>query len=104
MQRNPIHRLRTAIQLHRSMRFVIWLGLVLTVLVAGLRAQVAAPEYDTIIRNGRIIDGTGNPAIHSDLAIKAGRIAVIGKVTGTAKQELDARGLIVAPGFIDVHT
>jgi N-acyl-D-amino-acid deacylase len=62
------------------------------------------PEYDLVIRHGRVIDGTGNPAVHADVAIKEGRIAAIGRVTGTGKTELDARGLLVTPGFIDVHT
>ena len=68
-------------------------------------AQVGfAATYDLILRHGRVIDGTGNPAFHADVAIKAGRIAAVGRVDGTANQEIDARGLVVAPGFIDVHT
>src|SRR5947207_15011721 len=65
---------------------------------------VYAEEYDVVIRHGRIIDGTGNPAFFADLAIKQKRIAAIGRVTGTAPTEIDAKGLVVAPGFIDVHT
>lgn len=60
--------------------------------------------HDLVIRNGRIVDGTGKPAIAGDLAVKDGRIAAIGHVPERGKQELDARGLVVAPGFIDVHT
>src|ERR1043166_30496 len=52
----------------------------------------------------RICDGTGNPAFFADLGIKEGRIAALGKISGKAKREIDATGLIVAPGFIDVHT
>jgi N-acyl-D-amino-acid deacylase len=63
-----------------------------------------AATYDIIIRNGRVIDGTGNPAFFADIAISQGRIAEMGRVTGTAPQQIDAKGLIVAPGFIDVHT
>lgn len=63
-----------------------------------------AASFDCIIRHGRVVDGTGNPAYFADVAIKDGRIAQIGKITGSAPQEIDARGLIVAPGFIDVHT
>jgi N-acyl-D-amino-acid deacylase len=64
----------------------------------------ADPAYDLVIRNGRVIDGTGNPAMHEDVAIKAGKIAAVGHVSETGKTELDAGGLVVAPGFIDVHT
>jgi N-acyl-D-amino-acid deacylase len=60
--------------------------------------------YDVIIRHGRVVDGSGNPAFFADVALKDGRIAEIGRVGGSAKYEVDAKGLIVAPGFIDVHT
>jgi len=66
-------------------------------------AGAAAPEYDLIIRNGRIVDGTGNPAFNADLAIKGDRIARVGNLRGVkAKREIDARGQVVAPGFIDM--
>src|SRR4051794_27756919 len=65
----------------------------------------AAEPYDLILRHGRVIDGTGNPAFHADVAVREGRVAAIGNLTGaTAKKELDVSGLVVAPGFIDVHT
>ncbi len=60
--------------------------------------------YDTIIRNGTIYDGTGNAATDGDIAITNGEIVAVGKVEGTADQEIDAAGLAVAPGFIDIHT
>ncbi|MEQ8483344.1 MAG: amidohydrolase family protein [Pseudomonadales bacterium] len=60
--------------------------------------------YDLIIRNGRIIDGTGLPAFRADVGISAGRIAAIGRLDGPARQTLDAAGKVVAPGFIDPHT
>ncbi len=63
-----------------------------------------AETYDVVIRNGRIVDGTGNPAYFGDVAVKDGRIVGIGRLTGTGKSEVDARGMVVAPGFIDVHT
>src|SRR5947208_3425 len=63
-----------------------------------------AADYDTVIRHGRIVDGTGNPAFFADVAIKEGRIAAIGLVPDKGTQEIEAQGLIVAPGFIDVHT
>src|SRR3954467_6599202 len=63
-----------------------------------------AESYDLIIRHGRVVDGSGNPAFFGDIAIRDGRIAAIGRVTGDAKTEIEAKGLTVAPGFIDVHT
>ena len=64
------------------------------------------PDFDTIIRNGTIVDGTGGmPAYRGDIAIKNGKIAMIsGRIPGSAKEELDATGCIVAPGAIDLHT
>ena len=62
-----------------------------------------APNYDVIIRNGDLIDGTGAPPRRVDLALRDGRIAAIGTVSGRGREEIDARGRVVAPGFIDVH-
>ena len=63
-------------------------------------------DFDKIIRNGTIVDGTGGtPAFRGDVAIKNGKIAMIsGSIKGSAKEELDATGCIVAPGAIDLHT
>ena len=61
-------------------------------------------DYDLIIRNGSIVDGTGAPARSADIAITGDRIEAVGDISGTAKREIDARGLAVAPGFIDVHS
>jgi N-acyl-D-amino-acid deacylase len=61
-------------------------------------------DYDLTISGGTIIDGTGKPAMRGDLGIKAGRVAEIGKISGRGQQHLDADGLVVAPGFVDVHT
>ena len=59
--------------------------------------------YDLVIRNGRIIDGTGSPWYGADLGIRGGRIAAIGRLDGAAaRQTVDAGGLVVAPGFIDM--
>lgn len=61
--------------------------------------------YDTLIRGARVLDGTGAPAIHADVALADGRIAAIGDLSGArARDEIDAAGLVLAPGFIDVHT
>ena len=67
-------------------------------------AIATAHDYDLILRGGRIVDGTGNPSFHADVAVKDGKIAEIGRITGAGLRELDARKLVVAPGFIDVHT
>src|SRR6266700_3324514 len=64
----------------------------------------AAETFDLILRRGRVIDGAGNPAFFADVAVKEGRIVAIGRINGEAKSELDASGLVIAPGFIDVHT
>lgn len=65
---------------------------------------VSADDYDLVIRGGRIVDGTGNPWFNGDVAIRGDRIAAVGRVTGTAEREIDATGLVVAPGFIDIHS
>src|SRR5213593_1491150 len=69
-----------------------------------LCAFAHAETYDLIIRHGRVVDGSGNPAFFADVAVKDGKISAIGKIAGDTKTEIDAKGLIVAPGFIDVHT
>jgi N-acyl-D-amino-acid deacylase len=67
------------------------------------KAPPASGAYDVLIENGRIMDGTGNPWYSADIAIRGDRIAAIGKLTGAkAKRVIDARGLVVAPGFIDM--
>lgn len=73
-------------------------------LLALLPAQLASQQqYDLLIRNGRIIDGTGSPWYSGDVAIRNGRIVAIGRVLGgTAKKTIDAQQMVVAPGFIDM--
>ncbi|HMF51710.1 MAG TPA: amidohydrolase family protein [Candidatus Saccharimonadales bacterium] len=60
--------------------------------------------HDLIIKNGKVIDGSGLPGFHGDVAVNDGRIVEIGKVNGEARQVLNADGLVVAPGIIDNHT
>jgi len=63
-----------------------------------------AGDYDLVIRGGRVIDGSGNPAIQADVAIKDGRVAAVGRLSESSAPTLDATGMVVTPGFIDVHT
>jgi N-acyl-D-aspartate/D-glutamate deacylase len=60
--------------------------------------------FDLVIRNGTVIDGSGQPRKLADVAVQDGRIAAVGPKLGPAKREIDAAGLIVAPGFVDIHT
>ena len=59
--------------------------------------------YDVLIKNGKVIDGSGMPAFAGDVAVKDGKIAEIGKLSGAADQVVDAAGQVIAPGFIDNH-
>ena len=65
---------------------------------------MASTQYDTIIRGGRLIDGTGSAARPADIAITDGRIVAVDAVDGEARRVIDATNLVVAPGFIDVHS
>ena len=63
-----------------------------------------AREYDLIVRGGTIMDGNGGTPFEGDVAIKGDRIAAVGKVDGSGVEEIDAKGLAVTPGWVDVHT
>ena len=77
------------------------LGLLLCSLINMSSARLV--DYDLLIRNGRIVDGSGRPAYNADLAVKGDRIVRVGDLSGaTATRIIDARGLVVAPGFIDM--
>jgi N-acyl-D-aspartate/D-glutamate deacylase len=79
-------------------------------IIIGVLCSAAPPlaqsqSYDVLIRNGRLLDGTGNPWYRADVAIRDDRIAAVGDLSGaTADREVDAEGLYVAPGFIDTHS
>ena len=60
--------------------------------------------WDLLIRGGSVIDGTGSPAQNVDVAVSGGKIAAIGNLQGSAVREVNAKGMVVAPGFIDIHT
>lgn len=71
---------------------------------AGVSAQAPVARYDTVLRNVRIVDGTGAPAFTADLAISGEAIAEIGARLGPGRTELDGAGLVAAPGFVDTHS
>ena len=83
-------------------RMAIVIAFLASAPVSSIDAQEIA--YDFVVRNGKIVDGTGNPWFHGDVAIKGDKIAAVGRVAAKGKREIDAKGLIVAPGFIDMHS
>ena len=61
-------------------------------------------DFDLVIRNGQVADGRGGPVVEADVAVKDGRIAAVGRIDGRGAEEIDARGKLVTPGFVDIHT
>ncbi len=79
--------------------------LVLCLLFAAGSLHAQQPTYDIILLGGRVVDGSGNPWYEADIGIANGRIVAIGRLKANdATRAVDVRGLVVAPGFIDVHT
>jgi len=77
--------------------------LLLAILLLAPAAHAQTVPYDVVIRNGHIIDGTGSPWYSGAIGIRGGRIAALGKLDGAStKRTIDARGMVVAPGFIDM--
>lgn len=75
------------------------------VLLLSVPAATQPARYDVLIRNGRVLDGSGNPWTAADIGVRDGRIADMGRLAGaTASRVIDASGLTVAPGFVDVHS
>jgi N-acyl-D-amino-acid deacylase len=73
------------------------------ILLPILLLAAAATPYDVVVRNGHVIDGTGSPWYAADIGIRAGKIAAIGRLADApARRTIDARGMVVAPGFIDM--
>src|ERR1700687_2757247 len=63
-----------------------------------------AAAFDLVIRGGTVADGRGGAPFTGDVAIAGGRIAAVGRVAGAGRRRLDGQGLLVTPGFVDVHT
>ena len=85
--------------------FLVSLVFVLSIISLGDVRKTPAAEFDLLISQGRIIDGSGNPWFAGDIGIRDGRIAEIGRIESSrARRTIAAKGLVVAPGFIDVHT
>ena len=60
-------------------------------------------DFDLVVRGGNVADGTGAAIKEADIAVKGGRIAAVGKVSGRGAEEVDAKGLLVTPGGVDTH-
>ncbi len=62
-------------------------------------------QFDVLLRNGRVVDGSGAPAYAASVAVRDGRIAEIGELNGAqAEREIDVGGHVIAPGFVDIHS
>lgn len=61
-------------------------------------------QFDLVVRNGTVVDGTAGEPIEADVAVRDGRIVAVGRFAGTGREEIDAKGMAVTPGFVDIHT
>jgi N-acyl-D-amino-acid deacylase len=88
--------------MHRRVTAVVAAAIIA---LGGVWVTARQPAYDLVIRGGRIVDGTGNPWFAADVGITGDRIVAVGRLAdASAKRQIDAAGLVVAPGFIDLHT
>jgi N-acyl-D-aspartate/D-glutamate deacylase len=88
-----------------SARFLFLLAVAACTAMGAAKPAAAQQMYDVLIRNGRILDGTGNPWFTGDVAIQGDRIVAVARhIAGDARRTIDASGKFVAPGFIDIHS
>ena len=93
-----------------NLRFIwkLWFGIFVPLLVwisLAVHSPAQAQEYDLVLRGGKIVDGTGAPWFYGDVAVRGDRIVAVGReVPGKAGRVINAEGLVVAPGFIDIHS
>ena len=101
--RRPAHLSLDGEIMTRRVSLGLTLAMVLLTSSLPFASNAMPPDYDIIIRNGRVVDGTGSSAFNADVAINGDRVARIGNLRGAqAKRTIDARGRVVAPGFIDM--
>ena len=87
------------------MRNPLVLSFAALLLVTAQPTSAQTPPYDLLLKNGRIVDGTGSPWYRGDLAIRGeGIVRIAPSITDPARRTIDLRGQVVAPGFIDIHT
>jgi N-acyl-D-amino-acid deacylase len=87
-----------------SIHVLIVLGIASTAATSACARPAAQQPFDLLIAGGSVLNGEGTPAVRADVGIRGGRIASIGDLqTATAARRIDAAGLIIAPGFIDIH-
>lgn len=80
------------------------LGLAFVFLFGSMPVTLAAQDFDVLITGGQVVDGTGNPWFYADVGIRGQKVAAVGRLAGaTAERTIDATGMVVTPGFIDIH-